>query len=394
MDRRDVGGVVVGSLDGIRGGPQGGARVESRALTGLRGVGAVLVMLHHFYLMHWMQRHGPVADGLMRRGYLGVDLFFVLSGFVIAMAYGEWFPGRFGRVAQFLFRRAARLWPLHVVVLVVTTALLMGRGDVISPRTFLVNVAMVQAWGISREINPPAWSASAECFAYLMFPLLAGPVLRGRFGAWLGAGLVVALLATALAYAPAESDERRGALDIYYNYSVLPVLRCLAGFTLGLVTWRLGQVAAVARAVAAGLVGPLGLMLMLMLMLAGAHDLMIYPLLPLIVLGLHLGRGWWWRGLATGPVYRVGVLSYSLYLVHYVMLCFLPFGSGPDGDAGGMALVAFLLATGCVAGLAHVTVEMPVRRAMRAAGDAALVPLGRRAAAVAAALQPGRGSIK
>ena len=62
----------------------------ARALTGLRGAAALLVMLHHFILHQPIAPHWAI-DGIVLRGYLAVDLFFVLSGFVMARAYGGWF---------------------------------------------------------------------------------------------------------------------------------------------------------------------------------------------------------------------------------------------------------------------------------------------------------------
>ena len=99
---------------------------ESRALTGLRGVAAMLVLLHHVYLHLGVERHLPVLEPMLRRGYLGVDLFFVLSGFVISMAYGGWFDGSgprwFTNYLRFLARRVARLWPLHATLVLMLIA--------------------------------------------------------------------------------------------------------------------------------------------------------------------------------------------------------------------------------------------------------------------------------
>ncbi len=349
---------------------------ESRALTGLRGVGAVLVMLHHFYLTLALHHFVPLLNGLLLKGYLGVDLFFVLSGFVMAMVYGSWFPGtadgRLRRSGVFFFRRAARLWPLHaVMVLVLTSVALHGGG--LSPRTVAANLLMVQAWGISAEINTPAWSVSTECFAYLLFPLCAGTVLRGRGGAWLGLAMAAGLLAAATAWAPAIGDMRRGQLDIYYNYSVLPVLRCLAGFVLGMVAWRVQGSGAVRRVASLAATGPLALAAMFALMLLQSNDLLIYPLLPVIVVGFHHGRGGVWRAFAAGPLHQLGVLSYAVYLVHYGMLRWFPFGWASLRTE----LFAYMLATSAVAIVAHRAVELPGRRLVRAAGMAVVARLPR-----------------
>ncbi len=367
---------------------------ESRALTGLRGVGAMLVLLHHYFLHLPPDLRAPWFGGLLLKGYLGVDLFFVLSGFVMAMVYGPWFAaagsGRWRCFAVFLVRRVARLWPLHAAVIAAIVAPLLLSGGSISARLVAINLAMLQAWGVSAEINSPAWSISTELLAYLLFPLLVPVVLHSRHGAVAGLLFTVAALALCVALALPIGPVRRGPLDIYFNYSVLPVLRCLAGFVLGMVAWRAGQMPGLRQLMdrGAGWVGPGALALMLASMLGRVHDLLIYPLLPVIVLGLHAGRGPLWAGFATGPVYRLGVMSYAIYLVHVVLLRLVPLGWGPFP----LELAAYFAVVLAVALLAHHGVELPGRRLLRGWGEALLArALPRPAAAAAPPLQGGPG---
>src|ERR1700742_2077340 len=89
---------------------------EIDALTGIRGVAAVTVIAYHIY---------PASDfpyglsHLVARGYLSVDVFFVLSGFVMALNYGPMFRDRIqlSSIMTFLMRRVARLYPLYIVFL-------------------------------------------------------------------------------------------------------------------------------------------------------------------------------------------------------------------------------------------------------------------------------------
>ncbi|HEY0205673.1 MAG TPA: acyltransferase [Acetobacteraceae bacterium] len=356
---------------------------ESPALTGLRGIAAVLVVMHHASL-HLGAVDLPWAGGLLRNGYLGVDLFFVLSGFVMSMVYGSWFtggalgavaPGRrsdvAGSLAVFLVRRAGRVWPLHAAVLAVLLAGLAVSGQALpSLRFTLANFLLVQGWGVSGEINAPAWSVSTEVLAYLLFPLLAGPVLRWRWGAVLGVAAAAALLAGCLALAPPVGPARRGMLDIHMNNSVLPGMRCVAGFLFGMVAWRAGRAPAAARLACRPWTGAGVFLLVIGLMSARADDLLVLALMPLLVAGLHCGRGRPWRWFTLWPVHGLGVLSYAIYLIHYALLPVLLDGPGPV--AARLALYA--AATLLLAALAHWLIERPTRRLIRWLGEAMVVP--------------------
>lgn len=346
---------------------------ESRALTGLRAVAALLVMVHHFYLHLALDQHLPVLQWLLRKGYLGVDLFFVLSGFVLCMVYGDWFAGtrHWGWVEylRFVSRRVARLWPLHAAVLVIVLLLVPGLGGhQPSFNMVLANLAMIQPWGLSAAINPPAWSVGTEFGAYLLFPVLAVVGLRRPWGWLVLLVLAAGALAFSVAHAPPIGPGRRGLLDLYFNYSFLPLLRCVAGFSLGMVAWQAGGWPALRRICATTWFGPAMLVLFVSLMLGRVNDLVILPVLPLLVLGVHFGRGPIHAVLARDPLHRLGLLSYSTYLLHYVLLRLFPF----YWSRLSILLPVYLLLTVAAAVVAHRVIEVPGRRALRAAAEGLL----------------------
>lgn len=348
----------------------GGEVAESRALTGLRGVAAFLVMAHHLYLKVGLDQHMPMLQWGLRKGYLGVDLFFVLSGFVMSMVYGGRFvgmrPGSGFAYLAFMVRRVARVWPLHAAMLAVLVVVPWLWG--VPPpgmRVVMENLAMVQAWGHSKQINPPAWSISTEFMAYLLFPLLAVAALGGRARPWLCLLAVAAGLAVCMHLAPPLGPVRRGRLDIYFNYSPLPSVRCLAGFVMGMLAWRAGQAAWVRGAAAVRWVGPLALAAMLGMMLGRVNDLLIFLLLPVVVLGMHFGQGPVQAVLGRSALHRLGVLSYAIYLIHFSLIEVFPFGSVRMA----IGLPAYVAATILLAAMAHAVIERPGRRLIRAAGE-------------------------
>ncbi len=169
---------------------------EIKALTGLRIIAAVWVVLFHFRPLLRLGSPGfsdalaPVLD----RGAQGVDLFFILSGFVLTWNYlermGEVFSAR--ATVHFLWLRLARVWPiylvtLHLALLWVIFTLHVGHVPTedlsrLTATSYVRQVLLVQLWfepffdGSSWD--GPAWSISAEWLAYLLFAGLVLVVYR------------------------------------------------------------------------------------------------------------------------------------------------------------------------------------------------------------------------
>src|SRR5688572_16960184 len=161
---------------------------ELKPLTSLRFIAAFWVLLYHFkdHLSLNRGQFGLVADG-----YLGVDLFFTLSGFILAHVYlASLESGRFG-YGGFLKNRIARVYPMHLAALAAMLVLFAGAtaigAGVGSPDAFKLadlpaHLFMVHAWGATAAVgwNFPSWSISAEWAAYLIFPLVAAIVLKAQ----------------------------------------------------------------------------------------------------------------------------------------------------------------------------------------------------------------------
>src|SRR5688500_11327609 len=131
--------------------------VHLRSLTALRFGAALMVFLFHATASSDVTPFGA--------GYVGVTFFFVLSGFVLTWAHS---PDT--SVAQFYWRRFARVWPLHalVCVLVVVVGLESAGGG-----SLAANLTLVRGVGADEMLNPPSWSLSTEAFFYLAFPAIA-----------------------------------------------------------------------------------------------------------------------------------------------------------------------------------------------------------------------------
>ena len=346
--------------------------MTSRALTGLRGVAALVIVLHHVML-----RLPDVAAGPARQGYLAVDLFFVLSGFVMALGYGTWFGAgqSLHEYGLFMGRRIARVWPLHAVVvaLLVADALVRHTGEY-WPRMVIFNLLLMQSWGFSQTVDAPAWSVSTEMLAYILFPLLSGLALRRTARvAWRTLAVAVAVLVFCVLAAPDLGLAQRGALDLHQNWSLLPALRCLAGFTIGLLTWRALQTRRGARVAAQPAVATGAGLAIVGLVLLGAPDGLIYLCFPVLIAGLYAGAGPLTRWLAKPAAVWMGTLSYAIYLVHFPLLDRAN-AWAPAGVAPFLALFVALLCP--VVLVAHYGVERPAQAWLRRMGRR-LVGLGR-----------------
>ncbi|MGH8923021.1 MAG: acyltransferase family protein [Actinomycetes bacterium] len=374
-------------------GTQAAPSGEFRGLTGLRIVAAAWVVLFHFHFtpLPGVGEVTSVLGPLVTSGALGVDLFFVLSGFVIAHTYLDKLgPAlRVRATARFVWARASRIWPAYVLVFNLFGIWLLARTvmgsdpeiafqavqPVLSVGEWLQQVVMVQLWG-----NPffdgaswvgATWSISAEWLAYLLFPLAAVGFFRLRR---LPAGvLLLAALALmtpmVLAYATAGHP--------YYSWSWL--VRILCGFGAGVLvqmavrklrwTSDLRRRASIAAAVlpvilVAGLfVGE---------MVGEGRGGVVIVAFPLLVGALALADRGPAMVLSMPWAVHGGRLSYSLYLVHIPMFEVFWLAQrrftwlGPHTVFAHVVAVIVLVSTVLVAALLYRMVEEPAQHRLRA----------------------------
>jgi peptidoglycan/LPS O-acetylase OafA/YrhL len=211
---------------------------EIRALAGARALPPLLLVLYHYHEAHGYQ-NVRLFDVFVAKGYLWVEFFFALSGFILVYAYIA--RPRFAYV-DFLKARLARLYPLHLATLLIMLAMVLffrwlaAQGHYISiydlpgyhPYTsfwsFIGNLFLVQAWHVFPRLswNGVSWFVSVEWFLCLIFPLYLW-VARQR--AWAG----LALIALGFAVLALLIKPRIG-LDITYDWGIV---RGMADFAIG-----------------------------------------------------------------------------------------------------------------------------------------------------------------
>ena len=358
-------------------------RGEIKALTGVRGIAAIYVCLYHFSYLG--QLGPPLARRLLGHGYLAVDLFFVLSGFVMALNYASAFRHDFTRLSyrNFMQRRIARIYPLYIVMALVCVAVAYFGGNEQwlgwwpEALNLGINASLLQSLHCGLSIDRPSWSISAEMIAYLLFPALCTVALFG--GRWRAAATAVFCVLTLAAlsmipsyWLPASSrDPRQAWMDLSDGNTIYPVLRCLAEFTLGVIMWRLAAASPGHWLSRRGWPGGVLASLLLLAMFFRGDDTLIVVLFAPMILCLATDRSIVTRLMGSRLPEALGVISYSIYLVHTPVRDLLETALArmPPSHLPGGRLPVTLAEIGVVIAVASVTyrfVEKPGAEALRA----------------------------
>jgi peptidoglycan/LPS O-acetylase OafA/YrhL len=354
------------------------------ALDGVRGIAVTLVLIHHF------------TEGFGRRpegGFLGVDLFFVLSGYLITglLVRSRERTGRLG-LATFWLRRARRLLPPLLLLLIGLAALMRWafppedwptqRADALSALLYTANLhalAGLDAWGRQQQgsLLTHTWSLAVEEQFYLVWPLLLAALLAA--GARLRRTRTPAVVACAVLAVASFSWLAHAALTGPKTFAYFDtrgrVGELLGGAALALLlpairtrlSRRLGEDAARKVWTACPVLGLLGLLLAVarLTQLGRAYYVggaaAVTVLAALVIAGVESGpQGPAARALGTRPLAAVGKISYTLYLVSFPMMLLLPLPKA--GGAGTIVATESvrLAFTFGVATVAYLALERPL----------------------------------
>lgn len=344
-------------------------RVFLPALTSIRGIAAWYVVLFHF--REYVPSFGfGVLPKIWAHGFLAVDLFFELSGFVIALNYLSPLNAKGSKIrlaGRFYWLRLGRIYPLHIVVLCLMVAnplavwLFSAQGDAGSRYAlsyFVMSVFLVQDWGSSRDLawNIPAWSISAEWFVYLLFPIIAWTVLRRRLTAlgWLVCALMLWVMFAVVTMA-ADAQLNEWALD--------GLFRCVVEFLIGTAVFcvwnRLQYDAQELRGDEA-----IGLAIVLM-----AGCFLTTTILPicfaLLIYGLADTDSMISKLLSLPALEWIGTISYSTYLIHYLVRDWVKFLVIHQDGPQMTAVLLYLSVTALLSVVFYKLVEVPGRKLFR-----------------------------
>lgn len=292
-------------------------------LDSLRGIAALLVVLYHMPDWNpWL--HGVQA--IHNSSYM-VDLFFVLSGFVMNLNYGDRLKSG-ADLARFQMVRFGRLFPVHLVFLVAAllaatsahvAATVFGlhapNGTAIEDTTvttFVQQLFMVHALGFSsieRPLNLPSWSISVEFYTYLVFGLLC-------LISWKQARLwIYAIFAGASMFCLHLGE------DVVGNFSA--ILQCFSGYFIGCLTAAFAERFPRSLPRGSTVAATVLMIVFLSVKTTPEFDVLIFPLSALLVFAVVSSPDDHGKAALRHPWLKfLGLVSYSIYMSHeFVLWC-------------------------------------------------------------------------
>lgn len=393
-------------------------RPPLNAVTGLRFYAACGVVALHYFTTF---APGSVLRAVMPasilwildQGWLAVDFFFLLSGFILAYSYDAGSNrGLRGTRSAFWLARIARIYPVYLLGLVLgvisqfrpvsrsISGMTLHPSTVGTVQAALVSPLLLQSW-IPSQItatawNPPGWSLSDEAFFYLLFPLLL--VWMGRFSAtrlrvtavvaWLSFYLLILAYFIAMSVAYGQSRWPWWTNYLPDNNPLFHLCEFILGIALGLLFVRRRSVAPVSdetrsrrlRHVSVwhdvafvGVVLAIVIQLLivrqvLVLQLLSGTAMILMPSIAAVVVLAAQERGIVAGCLSAKASVRLGEISYSVYILHWPLWYLLAWVSKAvfDVDADNLVLLPIFALLVLGSSFASYTyLEQPARKLLR-----------------------------
>jgi peptidoglycan/LPS O-acetylase OafA/YrhL len=317
---------------------------DIRPLTSIRFVFASLVVAFHGSPL--LERAGLARDGAVSNfayfGFIGVQFFFVLSGFILAYTYRD-LDTRQSR-HDFWLARFARIYPLYLLGLILVLPFQIAEHSAsYLARTGALQLTLAQAWFPAAALswNLPGWSLSVEAFFYLAFPLLLWRLRATSSRSLLPIAALVFVLSQVIAYQAQKWLEAREVLTspeaagfwFTHLFAYNPLLR-LPEFVVGMISGLLflrheeslrrysawlvyGGIAGIA--LAAPFFGRIPFLML--------HNGAMMPLAAVLILGLALDSRFLFGLPSKGFPVLLGKASYGMYILHLPIAAWMALAS-------------------------------------------------------------------
>ena len=302
---------------------------EIRSHTALRGVAALIVVLVHFRSFFHSSIDPDEVTFFLAKGYLWVDFFFILSGFILSYIYRIEHPERrtLHDITRYFIARFARIYPLHLVSLAVVFLFFMTLslvswsqngefcclfdGSLRNPESLIANLFLIHAWGTFDWVtwNLPSWSLSTEFFCYLIFAALLamdGPTRK------------LSLLALSCIILLYYGFSLATGSDLDENFR-LSVIRAASAFSIGILLFLGRHMISDLSEKCLTCIQITAIVALLLSLHYGVADVISIALMALIVLATCEDRGTLCNWLNTRYLHAIGIFSYSIYMWHYLI---------------------------------------------------------------------------
>ncbi|MEH2158244.1 acyltransferase family protein [Nostoc sp.] len=367
-----------------------------KPLTSLRGIAALFVVVHHFSY-YTLPKIGSILSAysdFFKNGYLWVDFFFILSGFIMTHVYVGDFSLKVNssNYRSYLLSRFARIYPLHIFVLSLLIGLEIIKIFLLHTSAFtgkfnltalFANVFLLQAFDLNcpplfwcdTYWNEPAWSISIEFVIYCIFPFLLVFLLRNSPKKDL---IIYSFTLFSILLLIAFT---RGNLDSIIG--IPSIARCGLECGLGIITYKIYYRGNYQKYFNLNLLAIIAITWIILIMnyywsyWRSLHDWLVLPAFCLLILALSVNNnGVVSKFLSSRLMLYLGTISYSIYMIHWFLQELLkifwiykfhkPFGKGFTEYETLTSLGAFLMIVLLTASLTYRFVEVPARNYLKA----------------------------
>jgi peptidoglycan/LPS O-acetylase OafA/YrhL len=344
-------------------------RIEQ--LTFTRFIAAISIVIYHFGMDLYPFKTEAVSF-LFRQANLGVSYFFILSGFVMIIAYSGNGKGRIDS-KKYYSNRMARIYPAYFLALMILVVYFLVRSRSFSGMAFGLNLLVIQSWfpGYPLTMNGPGWSLAVEFFFYALYPFLFNRIYsKVSLGRIVLPVLLFWVVSQVLFNAGINSSFYEGSPskshDLLYYFPLMHLNEFLIGNLGGLFLLRLkDRTAKNYNVPILMLMGVLLLLLKFPLPWSYHNGLLAIIFIPFLLL-LSLNKGFISRVFNLKPFVFLGEISYSIYIyqipVFFWSKGFMTFLGITNGYA---VFYLFMISLIVVSGLSYVFIETPIRNAIK-----------------------------
>lgn len=350
-----------------------------KPLTSLRFLFALLVLLSH--ITYLVKSNSNLLWNFLNVGVdggVGVSFFFILSGFVITMVYGDRIFRKEINKKGFIFKRIVRVYPLHLITLLFILPYyfysLSLNGQVVHVANFVqnlfLNIFLLQSFYPKLEVyfsfNSPAWSISTIMLFYLLFPLIIPIIIKYRKANLWGTGILSLLLLLGMAYLNSGLS--------HYIFYVNPVVRLL-DFFIGVNLFLILKDKKLNVSYPAATLLEFGALFIVLAAILFHHHIPInyrysiyyWPSAVILIAIFYFNKGLVSEFLSCRIAFFLGQISFSFYLIHWQIIRYISGVNNRLGLTNNMLVLILLVCaiTIICSSLTYRYIEEPIIRKLQ-----------------------------